>query len=665
MGIYLVPTAGGSHEISIEDTDATNKTGFMFPKSNNGRSSLLIADYQTLTPRFMSNEQLTELSVPPEIELPWYVERWTGGIGGDTQRLRPGEIPHRYASGLQTDVTQQGKLVLARVLTSTTVDSNPNEFEPSGFAVVGTEVHAFIGRDAYSWNFSDTDWDILTEPEGSAKNYRNGVEYEDGNTYVPAWSSGDEAESYIYKADSDAQWIHSTISSNTFKYFAVADGKLWGANLSSSTRHQVRSSTDPTNSGSWSAVTSVGGSDSAINGLIGDDDTLLVLKTNGIWALYPDGTVRNLTPGFVAQSHTNNFRAHFLFSGRVFLSKGDDGLFILAEGVLHDISLQLIAPDETQLHGRVAAIHGDATNVYILVLESGSTRYHILKGSPVQDQPSYVFSWQHITRQTYTTGTDAHTANLFVESAVSGSNQHHRLWIGFENTGEATQFPYFVPLDSGIDAQDAYISGSAAGQIKTVKYDANFRRVNKHFASIEINSLDCLPSDLGGSDNYIEVGYYLDGGSFTYITGSQGTSKITSNNQTLQFASAITGKEIEIEFRFTRGSTTTSTPQLVSFTLKSRLRPAAIRSIPYRFYLADGQRGLNGARYSTLRNDLSQLRTWSDQASEVVVKIKDATSGSEVSRDMVFMPGTHQEQTIHAHNRRRPEYIVSGLLAEA
>ncbi|MDP2662510.1 MAG: hypothetical protein Q8R28_17460, partial [Dehalococcoidia bacterium] len=174
--------------------------------------------------------------LPPDLALLFPQDNWRNGIGGLNFRRHPEFL----ADASRIDVTEQGVLKLARETTASTVDSNPDEFVPSGFAVSGSQLWSFIGRDAYSWDFTNKNWDIQTEPVAAARIYRNGVSF-DGNIYVPSWAddvgsggsfvSADEPISYLYKTPTAAQWTVITTAAQALqgcKYMAVAGDTLWG-----------------------------------------------------------------------------------------------------------------------------------------------------------------------------------------------------------------------------------------------------------------------------------------------------------------------------------------------------------------------------------------------------------------------------------------------------
>ena len=259
--------AGVSHDCTIEDASSGSpKRGFMFFRGKNGKRPWVLGDFQTLQPRQLGMGDITQAEFPADAELTVHQEDWIGGIGGTNHRLHPLQI----ASGTRVETSIEGKIRLSRDVTRSDLDATPTVYNPSGFALVGGEVWAFIGRDVYSWDYANDQWDKGTVPVAAARIYRNGVIYQ-GNTYVPSWAddagsggsytADDEPIDHLYKADADANWTVATGDPRSFKYFAVADGKLWGgyvgdaADSTINTGQPVFVSTSTSNHASVSSIT--------------------------------------------------------------------------------------------------------------------------------------------------------------------------------------------------------------------------------------------------------------------------------------------------------------------------------------------------------------------------------------------------------------------------
>ena len=223
------------HDIYLKSIGGID-IGFMLRRNNNGRQ-YYVEDAQTIAPRLLTQEQLTQQQLPPDLALTFPQTSWERGIGGIKYVA---DDPNVLADATGIDITEKGMIKLAKDIAASTVDSAPNTYNPTGFAITGTQSWAFIGRDTYSWDFSNKTWDIQTEPVAADRIYRNGILF-DGVVYAPSWaddigSSGsyvnaDEPVNYLHKSSSAAQWTLIDNDAAAFdgpKYMAVASQKIWG-----------------------------------------------------------------------------------------------------------------------------------------------------------------------------------------------------------------------------------------------------------------------------------------------------------------------------------------------------------------------------------------------------------------------------------------------------
>ena len=943
--------AGRTHDFTINTVGGSN-VGFMRYRDRSGRRGGAIRDSQTIAPRMLTQDQITQAQLPPDIQLIFTQDDWRGGMGGILYRKHPEFL----ANTTTMDNTESGVLKLARVNTATTVDSNPDEYVPSGFAVSGTQLWAFMGRDAYSWDFTNKNWDIQTEPVAAARTYRNGLNFS-GTMYAPAWADdvgsggsyvvADEPTTYLYKTPSAAQWSVVTNAAQALdacKFLAIAGQNLWGgywseavdsgqdtgapavdatsqtnyatgpttmtrshvtstggsrglivgvvmrdsggapavpdsatyngvsmtqertqtqgnvrvtafslinpasgtnnivvsnpattdgpssirgitftaANQSDLIRahqgvglgartsgsfglttvvgeiavdvvgwsadvtsvaegggqtdigtssvyggasyevatgttttmewtwtnsvalawiqlalagglgttgnvitdgtpsddftagdviridselmlvttvtdgtktltvvrgyrgtaaathdadsniyivteqpHQVRSTSDGTALGNWSTATSVGDSSAPITSLLGVGNDLIVIKTDGIYRLEPDGTVTNLRPELTAFGHEDFGKASWVWNDTIFIPLHGGGLWELEtrSWTVRDISFSMSMPEQSEYHGRVVAGNGEPNRLYVMVLEAGSTKYHVLMTENPAQTGIGDYNWCHVGSVGYTTGTDANHAALLLEAVTSGSAEHHRLLVGVESTG-SNLFPYYIPHDVHDDEHEYSASN---GEAYTVAFDGGFPNVAKRAQSITCNT-DNLGA-AGGSNNNIHVLYRLDGtGDWLYVnsgtTSNTGNnSTLISDNQTIAFASTVTFKKIELRFTFDRRSSgNETTPELHDFTMTSQLRPDTVKLLPVSVYIANGQRRLNGGWENQAKANRDQLRTWNAQAAEV--QYKENEQGTTNTRTCVFLPGTMVEQEVSSGIGRFPELRVDFTLAE-
>ncbi|MBM3946485.1 MAG: hypothetical protein FJ315_03675 [SAR202 cluster bacterium] len=612
-----------------------------------------------MAPRFLTEAQLSEQQFDPTVDYPWTQTDWSVGMGGVEDR----DHPRKLGSGYRIDTSDPGKIKPSRRAVTTTLNATATSHRVTGFAIVGTEVWAFVGREVYSRNSGNSNWTQATTPEAATKIYRNGVSFR-GNVFTPGWvQATNVADTYIYKSDADANWTLSTLSNSDVKYMAVAGNLMYGGNWSDGV-NLVRTSVDPTNSGAWSGPYEVGGSDADITALVSHGDTMLICKADGIYTIQADGSVKNLTPAMEdAEQHPDNFKGAINWNEHILLPIGLGGLKEMVGEELVDISLSRYMPRDTQLHGRVVAISGNSQELYLMVHESDQERYHLVKGIWAQQLDGhYDWTWHHIARQSYTTATDDDQNALLAEGIPNGTAQHRRLLVGFSSTG-SNLGPTYLPSDR--DAEDAY-NDNDDSQAVTTGFDAGLPRVPKHFSSVYFET-DNLGS--GVNDHSINVYYRLDaiGGAraTNSVTGWTSLGSLTQDQQTLTFGAEVTGRRLELAFVFIQGTTLTTAPELHKFTLRCQVRPTSLKVLPLSLDFLDGQAQYNGIPDYRTQESLTQLRAWAESTAEVTVRVKDSTNVRGMrSFHVVFLPGSFKEEVMWHEWGRPAELRVSALVAE-
>ena len=736
-----MPTAGVTHDITISDASGTNPRGFMLARQR-GKRGWNSQDSQTISPRILSMGEVTHSELPPELELIWFQEDWSLGVGGINDRLDP----KRLAFSNKIDTSVPGVLKTAREATLSAIKSGdtPNNYRPTGFGVIpmitaassiNYDLWLFLGRDVYQWDASDDEWDIKTEPLNADVQYRNAVIF-DTTAVAPSWYVGSDitdcAAPYMYKAATDTNWTSSTITAGRFKYMTVGRNSagneiLWGANTifktartageavdgsettitlsgaasghiaindiilmsgltdgqetmlvtgtsgsditvvrgygSSATTHDsgaiislyqphvIKSSSDPSNTGSWSTAVEIGTDDSPITGIVvdGDTDTILVTKTNGIYSYTTDGQVRNLTTLFRQFGHTDNFRAAYVWNGHILLPLGGGGLldFNYANATIRDVSLSKLAPEQTGLHGPVVAMHGDPTHLFALIKDASSNYYYAMQANEVEHEGSMEFRW-HVLAKLGAGGT-LYSSRVGIMVDTSRSDRR-RLWVGYEEAS-VSSMPYFFAFgDTGNDEDDGYTNDTDA-YADTVKWDANLPRVSKRYESIELET-----RNLGAGGRQITVQYKLDNADAWTTLDTVTESPI----QTLNFPLGTTGKTLELRLTPALTAVGTTPAELHSFRLKAQLRPDATKLYPLTVYLAGKQQTLNGGISGNPKADLKQLREWDDAPADLVF----GTPDKQDAKSVIFMPGSLKEQEAHHEHSRVAEYYVTFTLAE-
>ena len=238
-----MPAPNVTHDIVLEEYDGGNRTGFMLKRDKDGLRDFSVRDAETIRPRTLTMGEMTQAEFPPQLEVVWYEEDWSLGLGGKNHRLDS----KRVQTTQKMDLSEPGVMQPARELRSSTLSSAPDKYYPSGFAIapndatpgtsgINMQTWAFVGRDVYSGG--DDNWTLETEPQNLDVYYRNGIQF---RQYViaPAHYAGTDVQDcampYIYKDPNTATWTASSLTAGRFKFLAKARDNggqevLWGAN---------------------------------------------------------------------------------------------------------------------------------------------------------------------------------------------------------------------------------------------------------------------------------------------------------------------------------------------------------------------------------------------------------------------------------------------------
>ena len=429
-----------------------------------------------------------------------------------------------------------------------------------------------------------------------------------------------------------------------------------GAIISLYQPHVIKSSSDVSNTGSWSTAATIGTDDAPITGLVfdRDTDTLLIAKTDGIYSYASDGQVRNLTPLFRQFGHVQNFTGAYPWNGHVLLPMGSGGLldFNYATGTIKDVSLSVTAPEQPELHGKVVAMHGDPINLFALVKSTTTTHYYVMQANEVAHEGTAEFRWHILAKLGGGAATDESQATLMVDTSRS---QRRRLWVGFEENS-VSAMPYFLAFGTvGDDANDGYTNDTDAYAI-TNQWDANLPRVDKRYEEVEVQT-----RNLGTGGRTVKVEYQLNGdGNWTPLDTIN-----ESPFAPVKFPEGTTGKMIELRFTPAMTAVGTTGPEILSFKVKAQLRPDPAKIYELTVYIADQLQLLNGAITSTARKDLSQMRDWNEEPTELILHVPAARQKDrKVEHEVVFLPGTLQEKEVAIEPGRHPEMALTFQLAE-
>jgi hypothetical protein len=420
--------------------------------------------------------------------------------------------------------------------------------------------------------------------------------------------------------------------------------------------HAIKSSSDPTNAGSWSSSTLIGEKEHPITGLDvhADTDTLLIAKTDGLWQQYYEPIarrlfVRNLTIDYRGQGHPTNFTGIHTFQGHTLLPLGGGGLLDMdvATGVITDISFSLTAPDQTKLHGQVMVLESGPDCVFMSLKDKSAELIHLLAGHLVTvDGGALSWAWEMIGEVGAGATITDHQSALFHDAT---RDDHDRLWIGFTEAS-VSEVPHFLPV-SDRDKTDGY-NNDGDGYVDFLDIDFNLPRVNKAIKEIDVESKNLLQS----AGRQWTFKYLVDDPGGTFITAD---AVNVSPYQKVELPEGLNGKTLELEAVPNMTTVGTTAPEILSIRVKAYLQPDPQKVFPMSLYLADNQTLLNGVVDSTMQGDLDQLNIWNEQAGDLILHTPDGKV-----RDVVFLPGTMVVDEHFKQYGMRPEYTVTFLLAE-
>ena len=388
--------------------------------------------------------------------------------------------------------------------------------------------------------------------------------------------------------------------------------------------HVIRSSTDPTNSGSWTSATTVGVDDQPITGLVFDEDNdvLFVTKTDGIYSVTSDGQVRNLTTLFRQAGHPGNFRGSYSWNHHILMPSGYGGLFDFnyENATVEDVSLRISSPEETELHGVVLAMHGDPVNLFALVKDISAETVYLLLANRVEFEGKTDFRWHVLAKHSATSNNTILDSQCNIMVDASRTNRR-RVWVGIsENQATAVSLtPKYMAFGNvNDDNQDGYTSTTlGAGVVETTLWDANLPRVDKRVESIELET-----RNIGVGGRTIKVEYRADQNEAYTVLGTAGVAQ-QSPFYILKFPSNTVAKVLQLRFTLNMTAVGTTSPEIISFRVKGQLRPASNPIYSFKVYLADDLMMLNGATSRSRSEDLKRLRTWNETAGEILLSLPE------------------------------------------
>ncbi len=425
--------------------------------------------------------------------------------------------------------------------------------------------------------------------------------------------------------------------------------------------HVIKNSVEPSNTGSWTTATEIGEDNEPITGIAvdGDSGTVFITKTDGVYShgLDVNGVVAtvNLTTEFRQFGHTGNFEGVYAWNGHILLPMGTGGLLDMdiASGVIRDISMSVLAPEQTNLHGRVLSMHGDPTSLFMLIKDTDAEKLHLVLAKLVTFQGQTEFRY-YVLQELGASGViDLDQTTLMVDTSL---DNHRRVWIGMTEAS-VNRVPQFYPFGKVDDDKTDGFTADTDASITFPEFDKNLPNVPMHISSIELGTNNLSPGARRVDSDFRMDRAINPTGDAVYRTGPSFRS---SPLQESDYDHGTAGKLMELRLQPVLSAIGTTSPEITSIRVTWQIQPDPRKLIPMKVYIAEGQLRLNGTVGGRPKKLLAQLNQWNSEPTDLVL----GTPNDDADRSVLFLPGTLKVKEVGIEAGRRPEYEASWLLVE-
>ena len=515
----------------------------------------------------------------------------------------------------------------------------------AGMATKAGSLYMAVGRVVAKWDENNDVWDAVYIDDGADA---TAIIHFDNNIYV-AFGYGSE---YIYGADTS--WTASTLSSaiKYAKYFTVARNNAGNLALwKTETANTVKSSTDPSNSGSWSSAYTIGSVDRTITGLHSAFDTLLIGKEDGLWVynrVYA-GTATSenafapVSTEWDKGVNTTNFSIGEEWHGFFYTMAATQSLIRWSPGQVQDLTSLLLSPRVEGFGGEIKSIVASPHELWLAADIPESSEAGVFGDFPIDLTSTTKKIKIMSVRQDAQGGFNLHTIDevtfgevdeMFIQTYTTTgarflvvSGRLNRAGTGADHTKVVR---WELPLRSPAPFIDAETTVGKSGSFFTSTWHGGVPGTNKAF----LKAVFWMDNLGGANTNTITVKYGLDGGDLSYTLGTMGSSS-TDAVQTLYFndatvsGSAITpttqavGSSIQMQFDFstTSDQAGSNPPRMYAFEIHSTLRPVKLKL--WEVFVRIGEDLIQESGYYnpvSKTKQLSDLDTLEDQVYPVYFK---------------------------------------------
>jgi len=306
----------------------------------------------------------------------------------------------------------------------------------------------------------------------------------------------------------------------------------------------------------------VGPGDIPIVNMISFANNLYVAREDGLWIIGDDNIAYQVAD-FSRERHAQNFEAMAVYQGRLYFGVRQR-LYAYTGSTMIDVTPSRFSDVfPYSEYGRFKFIVPRGKFLYVIAGSNESTAHDALL---CFDGTGWHKLWDV-------------TAGSYVVQAMDLSTTTDRIWINHTGTAQATKY-YQMQTLSELPYNNYATTGNH--YLYTSKFDAGFADITKCFRSVAIVSENL------SSTEKIEVSYQLDD-SGTWTTLGSFTS---SPEESVDFASGVTGKRIQFRLNFSTGSAS-ECPVLDAFVVYFIMRPETVWAWQMTLSLADNQETLD------------------------------------------------------------------------
>ena len=479
--------------------------------------------------------------------------------------------------------------------------------EPSaGMATHDNIVYSAQGQVVARWNEDNDVWEAAyIHP---TKNATDIVHY-NSKIYV---AFGDYDTAYVYGSTTSWTTASQTTAAHAYaKFFAVARNNAGNLALwKSETVNTIKSATDPTADGGWSAAYTIGSADRTITKLHSTFDTILIGREDGLWKYNRqfEGTA-TAENAFAPVStewdkgvNTRNFAVGAEWHGFFYTTASSQSFIRWAPGQVQDLTSLFVAPRITGYGGEIRAVATSPHELWVAAdipetAEAGVFQSFPLPIGGTSDKKIKIIS----LRQDREGNFNVHT----IDEATYGDIDNMIVWNDpvtesrfLISAGTVTDdaaggdvarfYRWALPTRSPAPFIDQQAALAKTGEFDTSVWHGGVPGTSKAFLKAVF-----WVQNLGADNNEkITVKYGLDGeDSETYTLGALTSSDriqtlyfndatVTSGGADINPMTQAVGRSIQLRFSFSTDSHNASElpPRMYAFELHSTLRPPKLKT---------------------------------------------------------------------------------------